>query len=349
MRSRQAIRWLLLVVCVVAGLTIAFGARLHRLPPALVIVVDHDFLPADGYTEAHIDVRATDGRDLNDLKLQAIEGRNLAQVTVTSDGSLAHAVLRASVQPGTILLQAKAPKLPASKFVIRTALDPADEFGDGTPDFLRLDASDRQSFRRWFTFLAESTYVQKDDERPREVTDCAALIRYAYREALRSHDGSWANDLHLPATPKSGSVLKYQYPHTPLAANLFRIEPGPFAPTDLSTNAFAEFADAETLRRFNTHYVSHDLNAARPGDLLFYRQSDAHSPFHSMIYLGQSHFGDGDQWVIYHTGPTGKDPGEIRRVTIDDLKQHPDARWRPVPQNPAFLGVYRWNILREAN
>jgi uncharacterized protein YfaT (DUF1175 family) len=347
-RSRRAIRWLLLVVCVIAGLTIAFGARLHRTPPELVVAVDRDFLPADGYAEAHIEVRATDGRDLSGLELQAIEGRNLAQLSLTMEGPVAHAVLRTTVQPGTVVLRAKAPTLPNSKFIIRTALDPADEFGDGTPDFLRLDAADRQSFRRWFTFLAESTFVQDPKDRPKEVTDCAALIRYAYREALKSHDGSWASDLHLPAASKSSSVQRYQYPYTPLSANLFRIEPGPFTPRDLSSGVFAEFADAETLRRFNTHFVSRDLSAAQPGDLIFYRQSDAHSPFHSMIFLGRSYFGDGDQWVIYHTGPSGKDPGEIRRVTTDDLKQHPDARWRPVPQNPAFLGVYRWNILREA-
>jgi len=343
--SRRAIRWLLLVVCVIAGLTIAFGARLHRTPPALIVATDHDFLPADGYAGAHVDIRATDGRDLSGLTLQIIEGRNLAQISLIADGPTAHAVLRSSVQPGAIVLQAKAPNLPATKFIVRTALDPADDFGDGTPDFLRLDEADRQSFRRWFTFLAESTYVRD----PQEVTDCAALIRYAYRETFKSHEGSWANDLHLPATPKAASIQKYQYPYTPLAANLFRVEPGPFTPRDLSSNAFAEFADAETLRRFNTYFVSRDLSAARPGDLIFYRQSGEHSPFHSMIYLGRSYFGDGDQWLIYHTGPTGKDPGEIRRVTIDDLKQHPDARWRPLPQNPAFLGVYRWNILREAN
>ncbi|HVZ19191.1 MAG TPA: DUF1175 domain-containing protein, partial [Terriglobales bacterium] len=327
----------------------AFGAHLHRIPVALVITIDHDFLPADGHAEAHVELRATDGRDLDGLKLQSVEGRSIAQLTLSNDGPVAHALLRSSVQPGNIVLQAKAPKLPTAKIIVHTALDPSDEFGDGTPDFLRLDEADRQSFRRWFTFLAESTYVQDPKNRPTEVADCAALIRYAYREALKSHEGSWANDLHLPATPKAASIQKYQYPYTPLAANLFRVEPGPFTPRDLSSKAFAEFADAETLRRFNTYFVSRDLSAARPGDLIFYRQSGEHSPFHSMIYLGHSYFSDGDQWVIYHTGPAGKDPGEIRRVTIDDLKQHPDARWRPVPQNPAFLGVYRWNILREAN
>ena len=348
MYSRNTTRWLLLVVCVIAGLTIAVGARLHRAPAALAVEVDQDFLPADAYSEAHVTVHATDGRDISGLKLQVVEGKQLVRVTTAADGPITRAVIQSTVQPGTVILQAKLPSLSPSRFTIRTGLDPADSFGDGTPDFLRLDAGDRQAFRQWFAFLAESSYVQKEEQRPKEINDCAALIRYAYREALKSHAGPWATDLHLPTPPKTGSVRKYEYPHTPLGANLFRIDPGPFAPDDLSRNVFAEFADAETLRRFNTHFVSRDLSTARPGDLIFYRQTDARSPFHSMIYLGKSQFGDGDRWLVYHTGPTGKDPGEIRRVTVEDLKQHPDARWRPVPQNPAFLGVFRWNILREA-
>jgi len=95
------------------------------------------------------------------------------------------------------------------------------------------------------------------------------------------------------------------------------------------------------------------MNAARPGDLIFFRQAGQRMPFHTMIYLGPSQFGDGSGWLIYHTGPSHdrshNDPGELRRVTVDDLMHHPYARWRPVPQNAAFLGVYRWNILREAN
>jgi uncharacterized protein YfaT (DUF1175 family) len=58
--------------------------------------------------------------------------------------------------------------------------------GDGTPVFLRLDTErDQRAFRRWFTFLAEVQYFVKPPDRPIEIKDCAALIRYAYREALR--------------------------------------------------------------------------------------------------------------------------------------------------------------------
>jgi uncharacterized protein len=50
---------------------------------------------------------------------------------------------------------------------------------------------------------------------------------------------------------------------------------------------------------------------------------------------------------VYHTGPIDGHAGEIRRVSVADLLRHPQARWWPVPQNPSFQGVYRWNILRE--
>jgi uncharacterized protein len=219
-----------------------------------------------------------------------------------------------------------------------------DSSGDGTPDFLRLDdESDRQSFRRWFTFLAEAQYFQEPGARPAEITDCAALIRYAYREALRKHDSRWAAEARLPMLRAIESVEQYQYPETPLGAALFRVRPGRFEPFDLTNGAFAQFADAQTLQRLNTHSVSRDLARAEPGDLLFFRQESGRLPFHSMIYLGESAFErDGARYVVYHTGPGG----EMRRLTTEELLRFPEPEWRPRASNPVFLGVYRWNILR---
>jgi hypothetical protein len=62
----------------------------------------------------------------------------------------------------------------------------------------------------------------------------------------------------------------------------------------------------------------------------------------------------GAMGVVYHTGPiriaSGKQgKGEMRRLLVSDLLHHPDARWRPLPENTNFLGVYRWNILREGD
>lgn len=246
-----------------------------------------------------------------------------------------------------VLLRPRTRTIPTAE--ARPAVDWTDSFGDGTPDFLRLnDGADRLAFRSWFTFLAESAYFSSHP--PDEINDCAALIRFAYRETLRAHDAAWASGLRLSHVPPMPPIAKYAYPRTPLGSGLFRVRAGDVDRDDASNGAFAQFADAEALRTLNTHFVSRDVRRAQPGDLLFYRQLDQRLPYHAMILVGPSQITGGennkDTWVVYHTGPDRGGPGEIRRVMVRELLQHPYPRWRPLPQNPAFLGVYRWNILR---
>lgn len=232
----------------------------------------------------------------------------------------------------------------------------SDSFGDGTPDFLRLDAArDRHAFRGWFTLLAEYQALRPENEVPGEIKDCSALLRYAYRNALNEHNAAWFQENRLTPPAALTSIEKYRYPHTPLRASLFRVRGGAFHASDLSDGTFSEFADANSLRQWNAHFVSRDIRAAQPGDLLFYRQLEQDSPFHSMVFIGRS------QWlsaggtetasdiVVYHTGPVGGHPGEMRRTRVAELLEHPSPRWRPVAGNENFLGVYRWNILRETN
>lgn len=229
---------------------------------------------------------------------------------------------------------------------LRFVATAADSFGDGMPDAMRLHTpGDRQAFRSWFTAIAEQESNQPQDKLPPEIDDCAALLRYCYREALLRHDAAWM--AHQPEPQEFASltsVAQYHYPDTPLGLNLFRVRPGPFVAADLHNGAFAQFADAHALLLLNTYFVSRNVHDARPGDLLFFRQLEQNSPWHSMIVTGPQ-----AGWVIYDTGPIGKGPGEIRRVSMHDLLHHPDARWRPLPSNANFLGVHRWNILRDGN
>jgi hypothetical protein len=232
-----------------------------------------------------------------------------------------------------------------------------DRFGDGTPDFLRLtDPADQAAFRRWFTQIAEYQAVRPRAEVPEEIIDCASLLRYSYREALKRHDESWLlnTGIVVPALP--GEIRAWSYPRTPLGAALFRVRVGAFSAEDLTNGAFAQFADAKTLVERNAYLVGRDVRAALPGDLLFYRQFGQSSPWHSMIVTGAGSQAE----VIYDTGtdhsPHGRNPvrggpdhgqpGELRRVLLADLLDHPQPQWRPLPGNPNFLGVYRWNILR---
>ena len=65
-----------------------------------------------------------------------------------------------------------------------------------------------------------------------------------------------------------------------------------------------------------------------------------------MVFLGRSQIEPANGiFVVYHTGPVNRKAGEIRRLRLDELMRHPQPRWRPVPGNSAFKGVYRWKIL----
>jgi uncharacterized protein YfaT (DUF1175 family) len=206
---------------------------------------------------------------------------------------------------------------------------------------LRLDSeADRVAFRRWFTFLAEAQYFTPLAQRPAEIVDCSALVRYAFREALREHNSAWSAESRLPLIPAIPSVAKYNYPKTPVGPNLFRV----------SLTSFAEFADAETLYRYNVFFVGRDLLRAEAGDLLFYRHRSGRMPFHTMIVLGRSQITlNRAMYIVYDTGPDGTDQGEIKRLTFQDLLHFPDPQWQPIGQNPSFLGVFRWNILGESS
>ena len=218
-----------------------------------------------------------------------------------------------------------------------------DRFGDGTPDFLRLtDPADQAAFRRWFTLIAEYQAVRPKADVPAEITDCASLLRYAYREALKRHDENWVMASGIEIAEPPGEVRAWSYPRTALGAALFRVRAGAFAADDVSDGAFAQFADAKTLVERNAYLVSRDVRQAVPGDLLFYRQFGQSSPWHSMIVVRVGAEGS----VVYDTGSDHGKAGELRRVLISALVDHPQPQWRPVAGNPNFLGVYRWNILR---
>ena len=239
----------------------------------------------------------------------------------------------------------------------RTAQDWGDRFGDGTPDFLRLtDPADQAAFRRWFTLIADFQAIRPKTEIPPEITDCASLLRYSYRETLKRHNDSWFLTTGIEMLAPPGEIRAWHYPDTPLGAGLFRVRPGSFVAADATNGAFTQFADTKTLLERNAYFVGRDVGEAQPGDLLFYRQFGQSSPWHSMIVI---EVGPRAR-VVYHTGPdqsplgsrpirTGPDPGspgELRRVLMAELLNHPQPQWRPIPANPNFLGIYRWNILR---
>lgn len=241
--------------------------------------------------------------------------------------------------------------IPSQAFAIESSSNAKiwdDSFGDGFPACARLDRpADRESFTRWMTYLAEAAYYHASPPVTGEVADCAALIRYAYRNALAAHTPAWRRQAGLPFEPGFAEISKYAYPRWPLGRHLFRTRPGPFAASDLENGAFGEFADARTLMMYNSFPVSRDVQAARPGDLLFFQQPEQSEPFHMILFVGRSHFQpQGSDWIVYHTGDLDGKRGDVRHLQTALLMRHPDPRWRPLAANPRFLGVYRLDLLR---
>jgi len=139
--------------------------------------------------------------------------------------------------------------------------------------------------------------------------DCAGLVRFAYRAAFRRLD---------PA----------------------RAAGGPFR--DAAGRA-AHFADAATLLGESFVRIGRDEAARlslRSGDLVaFAREDEGGAPiYHLMLVVRAEDPAHGRVLVVYHPG---EKRAAVRAGALDDLARDAPAGWRPVPENPLFLGFYR--------
>ncbi len=224
-----------------------------------------------------------------------------------------------------------------------------DSDSDGIPDRAELRTyGDRENFKRWFTAIAESQFYDVSKEWNAEQRDCGGLVRFAWREALRAHDRAWFQRMGEASDPVAPDVRAYTLERSPVGEKLFRTASGSFDEANLSDGSLAEFADARTLKNFNTVFVSRSRAEAEAGDLLFFQQTFAQKyPYHVMIFLGRARTDSegANDWLVYHTGASPVDAGEVRKVRLSVLERHPDPRWRPVASNRNFLGFYRLKIL----
>jgi uncharacterized protein YfaT (DUF1175 family) len=225
-----------------------------------------------------------------------------------------------------------------------------DSDNDGIPDAAELHTfQDRENFRRWFTAIAETQFYQLSDQWNDEQRDCAGLVRFAMREALRRHDRLWFQKMGAGYETVAPDVAGFDLGQNPLGEKIFRTDFGSFHESDLRNGRFSEFADGRSLKNFNSVFVSRDRREAQPGDLLFFYQPWVQKfPYHVMVMLGSPHIApNGAQdWVVYHTGSSPTDQGTVKKIQLAVLDHHPDPRWRPVESNKNFLGFYRLKILQ---
>lgn len=220
---------------------------------------------------------------------------------------------------------------------------------DGLPDAAELQSFlDRENFRQWFTLIAEGQFYHLSEPWNSEQRDCAGLVRFAWREALRRHDRPWFQKMGPGYAAVAPDVSRYSPAEGPLGEKLFRTNFGVYKDGDLASGAFSDFADARTLKNFNVKFISRDRQNAEPGDLLFFYQPWVQKfPYHVMIFLGSSKLSNeqSTDWVVYHTGASPTDKGTVKKVGLAVLDHHPNKRWRPLETNPNFLGFYRLKIL----
>lgn len=205
---------------------------------------------------------------------------------------------------------------------------------DGFPDSVELSQEDAERFRNWFVRIAESQFVKPNSYWNPNERDCAGLIRYSFREALKKHDLDWFLQSGISLDKNFPDITSYSYPNVPfLGEKIFKQKKG----SALDLASFGNFANAETLFRFNTIFISKNIVEAKRGDLLFFEnRGEIRFPFHSMIV---SDVAGNEPFVIYHTG----DGNILKRVPISYLSS--SRIFRISSENPHFMGLYRFSIL----
>jgi hypothetical protein len=139
--------------------------------------------------------------------------------------------------------------------------------------------------------------------------DCAGLVRFAFRSAYR------------------------RFQPRRLDSPLWRDDSG--QPGD--------FADAETLLTHSFAPLGRDeatRESLRTGDLVAFRQERDSGPiFHLMLVVRPEDKAHAPTRVVYHPGDKG---APVRTGILQSLVTEAPVEWRPVPQNTAFLGFFRF-------
>lgn len=151
------------------------------------------------------------------------------------------------------------------------------------------------------------------DWEPRQ-RDCAGFVRYVYRATFQRVGHPW----------------------------LWQVDGAQKAP----------FADAETLLRYNFTLLGRDLGALSPqtGDILAFAQRPALSEperldFHLMLIVTSVDPAHHSALALYHPGD-GRSEVHVR--TLGTLQSEAPMEWRAVPENRAFLGLFRAKSLHLA-
>ncbi|TSA87567.1 DUF1175 family protein [Deinococcus detaillensis] len=213
----------------------------------------------------------------------------------------------------------------------------ADSDRDGYPDAAELVGQDRERFADWFASIAQSQYYGMNKDWLPADRDCGGLLRYAFINALMPHNAAWRSKFKFLPRPQSGDVQAFGYPLPIISRSVFRTAGGAYQVGDIEAGKLVGRTGVQYLANYSMVRVSREMAAAKRGDLLIFIRPDLRS-YHSMVYLGGGN-------VVYHTGASPAEGGEVRLLTVQSLLRYAERAFHPASSNPNFLGVYRWKIL----
>jgi len=314
--------------------------------------LSHSAIAANGTAAARLRIPKSELPETGGVRARTEHGLlRMAAQERESSGDLVITMI-AGYRPGEEAITVSGLRAGEKTYRLRLFAAPVDLNGNLIPDAAELrSATDVQRFRSWFCAIAESQFYAIWDAWIPEQRDCAGLVRFAMREALKKHDDAWftrAGKLLLRSSIPD--IAAFQYPDVPfLGTDIFRVRmPSGGIGEDGSNFArgdFSSFASARIIMDYNSVCLGRDPAYMEEGDLLFFEQDDLDAAsrdetMHIMIFLGRR---DGEDMLVYHTGDPQK--GSVRKLSVNTLRRHPDARWHPIASNRNFLGVYRLALI----
>jgi len=305
----------------------------HSAPPIGVFRIDTNYWPGGAvqHTLANLDVIVNEGLP---SEMRKRIRKPLARPDETQ--TLAYVVIRPNQAPPKIYVPGQDPEsqMPEEVKAYRRDVEPnIKQNNDGSgEEYSFLTPADEDSMRKAVTTVAFAQTKKISPAWEPAQRDCAGLVRFAFREALKERTEDQLKRINFPSKKLSLPPVSFA------ARRLFPFYPKIWERAGATGSSVSNFADAETLIGYNFRRKSLQVSEARAGDLLVYQKGlDVAEPYHLMLF-GTSR---GEPVAVYHNGAAGS-AGELRVVPVKELYRSPDQTWVPSDKNPNFLGVYEW-------